>query len=109
MGSRMDLHRLLVEKLGSDQVYYQPPENIKMSYPAIVYTMDSIWARHADNLPYVKTKVYAITLITRNPVDPVIDELAEIPSARFDRHYIADNLHHNAFTISNAFQDQDRR
>ena len=35
--SRLELHALLVELLGSTNVYYEPPETLKMSYPAIRY------------------------------------------------------------------------
>ena len=34
---RNDLQKLLVEVLGSKNVYFQPPESVKMKYPAIVY------------------------------------------------------------------------
>lgn len=103
MGSRMDLHEKLVEALGSEEVYYQPPENVKMQYPSIVYAMDSLPTRYADDLPYMKTKVYTVTFISRNPVDPIFDRISEIRSCRFDRHFVSDNLHHNVFTISNPF------
>ena len=42
MMSRERLSAILHEVLGSDNVYYQPPESVKMKYPAIVYTRDSI-------------------------------------------------------------------
>ena len=35
--TRDDLHQVLVRILGSNNVYYHPPVNLKISYPAIVY------------------------------------------------------------------------
>ena len=41
MGTRLELQSKLEEILGSRQVYYQPPETVKMEYPAIVYRQNS--------------------------------------------------------------------
>ena len=38
MRSRLDLHEALCEALGSKNVYFSPRSNVKMSYPAIVYS-----------------------------------------------------------------------
>ena len=40
MAPRLDLQKLLVELLGSDNVYFQPPPSVQMNYPAIVYKLD---------------------------------------------------------------------
>lgn len=37
MASRLDLQTFLEELLESKNVYFQPPESVKMKYPAIVY------------------------------------------------------------------------
>ena len=37
MKTRYELHEFLCEILGSRNVYFQPPESVKMKYPAIVY------------------------------------------------------------------------
>ena len=42
MGTRIELQSKLEELLGSRQVYYQPPETVKMEYPAIVYSKSNI-------------------------------------------------------------------
>ena len=49
MGNRLELHEILVDALGSRNVYYQPPENIKITYPAIVYSKTDIWKNKADD------------------------------------------------------------
>ena len=42
MASRLDLQTFLEEILESRNVYFQPPESVKMKYPAIVYALDDI-------------------------------------------------------------------
>ena len=49
MASRLDLQTFLEELLKSKNVYFQPPESVKMKYPAIVYALDDIENVHADN------------------------------------------------------------
>ena len=39
MGTRLELQNKLEELLGSRHVYFQPPESVKMEYPAIKYSM----------------------------------------------------------------------
>lgn len=99
MGSRDELHTLLKELLGSRNVYFQPPASVLMKYPAIVYSRDDIDARHADNKVYTKTVAYSVTVIDKVPDSPVIDKIADLPMCSFDRHYVADNLNHDVFTL----------
>ena len=42
MKTRYELHEFLCEILGSRNVYFQPPESVKMKYPAIVYERTEI-------------------------------------------------------------------
>lgn len=99
MGSRLELQGLLERVLRSKSAYFQPPENVKMSYPAIVYSLDDIWHDHADNLPYISKNAYQITLIDRNPESEFVSEISSLPLCSFDRFYVADNLNHWVFTM----------
>lgn len=56
MASRPDLQLLLEELLESRNVYFQPPESVKMNYPAIVYALEDIENAHADNGVYSSFK-----------------------------------------------------
>lgn len=99
MGSRLDLQTLLESLLESDFVYFQPPPTIQMSYPCIVYTRSDIRTDYANNNPYGLKKEYTITVIDSNPDSLIPDKVANLPLSSFDRHYIADNLNHDIFTI----------
>lgn len=96
---RLELHDLLKELLGSDQVYYQPPESTKMSYPAIKYNKQTIRKVHANNQAYLIRDCYQLIVIDKLPDNQVIKELLELPYCSYDRHYVADNLNHDVLTI----------
>jgi hypothetical protein len=99
MGQRIDFQSKLETVLGSNHVYYQPPETIKMIYPCIVYERNTGDTIFADNSPYRFTIQYKVTYIDKNPDNDVITELAKFPMCRYDRHYTADNLNHDVFEI----------
>lgn len=99
MGKRLDLHDILVNLLGVNHCYYQPPENLKMDYPAIRYSKSKIETDKANNSVYAKRNKYELIVIDRLPDNPVIDKLLELPYCSYDRHYISDNLHHDVLTL----------
>lgn len=99
MASRLELQTMLEEILGSKEVYYEPPESIKMEYPAIRYSKAKPDNKFADNKAYLKHTRYEITVIDRMPDNPVIDKLLELPYCSYDRPYTADNLNHDVLTI----------
>ena len=55
MRDRIGLHEILCETLGSKNVYFQPPESVKMNYPAIVYSRSDIENDHANNQVYIQS------------------------------------------------------
>ena len=99
MGTRLELQSKLEELLGSRNVYYQPPESIKIQYPAIVYSKSKIQPTYANNATYSKTKRYELIVIARDPDHEVIDELLNLPYCSYDRPYVSDNLYHDVFTL----------
>ena len=99
MGKRLDLHAMLVEILGSRNVYFQPPASVRMTYPAIRYSLGNIENQHAGNAVYSANKSYELTYITTNPDDETVDKINKLPMCRFDRMYSSDNLYHYVFTI----------
>lgn len=99
MASRLELQDKLEELLGSKNVYYQPPESVKMNYPAIVYSKNNIDKRAADDTAYLSHKRYEIIVIDKKPDNPVIDKLLVLPMCRYDRYYVSDNLNHDVLTI----------
>lgn len=108
MRTRLDLSEALLDILiglsirerdESGHLYFQPPETVKMVYPAIVYQLSSIPIRHADNRPYKTIKQYRITAIDKDPDSALPDRIAALPTVRFERFFTSDNLNHWVFTI----------
>lgn len=106
MDRRLELHNILVSLMTSidpsyvtDHVYFQPPANIEMQYPCIVYSRDTGDTIFANNNPYHWTVRYQIQVIDRNPDSPIIPKVFELPMCTFDRHYVVDNLNHDLFNI----------
>ena len=90
----------LLEKLFECRhVYYQPPDNLTMEYPAIRYSLSDIDSKYANNKMYVGMKCYDIVVIDKDEDNPVIEKLLELPYASFNRHYVSDNLNHDIIKL----------
>ena len=94
---RLQLHELL--KTFVDNVYFQPPENLQMVYPCIVYNRDAAQNLYADNGPYRHVKRYLVTVIDRDPDSPIPDKVAALPMSEFSQHFVVDNLHHDNYSV----------
>ena len=101
MPSRLDLQTTFENILDSRNVYFQPPATVQMKYPAIVYSRKAIDKTYADNGGYMVVPSYEVILIDKNPDSEYVDKILELPYCSFDRHYEADNLNHDVFTIYN--------
>lgn len=99
MDRREELHEILCELLGSRNVYYQPPENIKMKYPCIRYEREPLQQIHADNDTYLINVAYNVIVIEYEPDAEIVFKLAKFPKCKHNRPYVADGLYHDAFTL----------
>jgi len=99
MTDRIKLHEIFKEILGTTNVYFQPPESVKLKYPAIVYALNDIDTDHANNAIYRCKNRYTVTLIDYDPDSGFIKKLLALPYCSFDRHFAKDNLNHYIYTI----------
>ena len=99
MRTRLELQNKLVELLGNNHVYYQPPESLKMEYPCIRYSKSDIEETHADNVKYSRNNRYEIIVIDKLPDNEVIKKILDLPYTSFDRHYTANNLNHDVIIL----------
>jgi hypothetical protein len=97
MGQRLDLHQLL--ESFADNVYFQPPTNVKLVYPCIIYKRDFAETKFADDGPYNFTLRYQITVIDPNPDSDIPGKVAELPMSLFNRFYTVDNLNHDVYNV----------
>ncbi|MFQ9446448.1 MAG: hypothetical protein ACLR4A_02880 [Christensenellales bacterium] len=82
MGRRVDLHQVFETILGSKNVYFQPPESVKLKYPCIIYDLSKLPVQHADDKPYLMGRGYDGILIDANPDTPLLDKLRKLPFLR---------------------------
>lgn len=94
---RLELHQLL--ETFTDNVYFQPPTNIQLKYPCIIYKRDFAETKFADDKPYNHTKRYMITIIDQDPDSGIPDQVAAMPMSLFNRFYTADNLNHDVYSV----------
>lgn len=100
MGKRLDLHEEFCKLLGSRNAYFQPPANIRMTYPAIRYKLSDVEKFAADNSAYRLVNRYEVTYIDTNPdSDMYLKILEHFPMCSFERWYTADNLNHWVLTL----------
>lgn len=88
----------LVDILGSEYVYYNPPQSVKLHYPCIRFILNGIRKGSADDRGYLKHRNYTITLIHKDPDNLIVDDILDMPLCTFERSYIADNFYHFVFT-----------
>lgn len=97
MGRRLELQAIF--KSITDNVYFQPPMNVHLTYPCIIYERARASVKYAGNKPYAYKKRYKVTVISNNPDDNLADEVAALPLCSHDTFFAADNLNHDVFTI----------
>lgn len=85
--------------MGTNHVYFQPPEGLLMQYPCIVYRRDNARAQYADNSTYRSTQRYIVTVIDRNPDSIFPDKVAQLPHCSRDRFFAVKDLNHDVFSI----------
>lgn len=100
MASRIELHEKLCALLGSRNVYFQPPENLKLKYPCIVYELSDMPITRADDKIYTIRKRYFVTIIFYDPDSTMAEEMLNtFQYCSYDRRFVNDNLYHDAMTI----------
>lgn len=113
--TRLDFDSKLREILGSDNVYFSPPESIKLLYPCIIYELEPYDTDRADNRHYFLHTKYTVTYIDRDPDSGEFKEkekyeheeganmvqkiLYSFPFSSVNRRFVQDNLNHNVLTI----------
>ena len=100
MASRLELHEELCTLLGSRNVYYNPPESVRMLYPAIRYSKTGMYTLKANDRLYKKDNQYQAIIIDPNPDSDIPDKCVEhFPMCSFGGPYVVDGLNHFPLTI----------
>lgn len=106
MDRRLELHHKLQEvytlatkKSHKDKIYYQPPSNVRLTYPCIIYKLSEMPSDPANNYPYKIDHQYELTVIDPDPNSPLREAVARMQKCRAGRVFESDNLHHYVFYI----------
>ena len=105
MNKRLELDEILcgiiniTEPDGDTHVYFDPPMDLKMKYDAIRYKPKKIDKVYANNIAYMCRTPYEIIVIYRNADSDYVSKLLALPYCEHDRHYTANNLYHDVFTL----------
>lgn len=100
MASRLNLHEELCALLGTRNVYFNPPESVKLKYPCIVYARDGVYKHNADDSMYKSKNRYTVTVIDEDPDSNLADLILQrYPMCAFDRSFVSKNLCHNVLTL----------
>lgn len=105
--TRLTLHQKLVEILGSNNVYYNPPETIKMKFPCIVYSLDYIDNVDADNKKYIDWTTYKIRVVSYEVDHPATRQILKLPMTRYSSRYVRDGLYHDVIILKQKEKQND--
>ena len=98
--TRLELHKIFQQIFeNNNNIYYQPPENIKIEYPALIYTKDNINIKYANNRSYIMKDRYMITIIDKKPDNQAIKKILNLENTSYNRHYVSNGLNHDVLTI----------
>ena len=100
MLKRVDIQEKFKFLLGSNNVYYQPPANLRMKYPAIVYSLDGLDVKRFDNTRLINKNCFSVTHIYRNESENLVETmLKNFEYISFDNRSIVDGIYNDHYTI----------
>lgn len=97
MATRLEL-QVVLEGL-CERAYFQPPSNVQLEFPCILYERDRAQQSFADNASYAFWQSYELTVVSQDPDDPLFQQVLSLPMCAPDRSYVADGLNHEVFTL----------
>ena len=97
--TRLELHEVLCDILGCRCVYFQPPESLKINYPAIVYKRNKIDNKFANNEQYTTYREYEITLLDKNPDSEIVSKIEKLRYCEHIRTFATQGINHDVFKI----------
>lgn len=98
MAKRIELHNQLLQFLPN--VYFQPPADIRMTYPCIVYKKVTKDIDHANDSIYKEEQEYLITVMDRDPDSTIADEiLRHFQYAAPGQFFVVDNINQQTIKL----------
>lgn len=80
--------------------YFQPPENVKLVYPCLIYSKSSNDTKYANNQLYFNKQKYNVTIIDKNSDSELADNLVSaFEYCSIDSYFTSENLYHTTLTL----------
>lgn len=100
--TRLELQAKLEEILGSSNVYYQEPPNTGMKFPCILYELDKLQTRRADNKPYITSNRWTVHHMYKSVKNDTIMEtmVNSFLRCEHDRRIKSDGVYNDYYTIN---------
>lgn len=91
---RVQLNNLL--RTVTPTVYFQPPANVKMDYPCVVYHYVGDDTLRANNDRYITQREYSITVMDMNPDSTIHEEILDLFKSKCSlvSRAVVNNLNH---------------
>ena len=98
---RLALHREFVNILGNaSNVYFMPPQEMRLRYPAIVYYVGGGSDSYADNVRFLPRTTFDVTLIENDPLSAKVDAIRDLRHSSYMTSFKKDGLHQHKFKIT---------
>jgi hypothetical protein len=68
-------------------VYYQPPSNVEMRFPACIYSFENFVSKLADNVRYIQFERYSVKLLVPTMAEPFVMDLLKNPKFTYVTSY----------------------
>lgn len=89
-----------LENLFHIKVYFQPPPNLSLEFPCVVYEKVRTEVRRADDRPFTFYDRYTVTHISKTNDETVpIKMLGAFRHAFQDREFKTEGLYHQVYTV----------
>lgn len=78
-------------------VYFQPPVNTEIKFPAIIYKLSDINRNIADNKVYSQNRIYEVVVLDPESESNIVDAMSENVKCKYVRQYTANDIYHTIF------------
>lgn len=99
---RRELQTKLETLLGTKNIYFQPPENIKLKYPCFIYERSPVYTLKADDTTYLVRGHYSVTYIDTR-VEKCMEMMSKILTSfehiSVERSFVSDGLYHDVYNL----------
>jgi hypothetical protein len=97
---RLILQAKLEEVFPECGIFYNPPSNLLLEKPCIVYTLNKLDSTTANNLTYQTGALFQVTVLSNTPGLLDVDRmLKELPMSTHIRTFISEGIVNDIFRV----------